>query len=107
MKFAKHRARNSLSRKKFLDRLNKGLPIFVVHGNENSVDRYEECRDLHDSQYVPGSLFIYVTRYFPSIAAKISVSLADMNVIRNTYNHNFVFRTRWAAEQWLQFRRTN
>lgn len=106
----RRRALNSLSRKKFLDRLGKGLPIFVAHGREtNGVSRYDNCRDLHwyawryPTANSAGAEFIYVTKHYPTWTYKDKIqSLDDMNVIRNKHNMNFVFRTRKAAERFMR-----
>lgn len=100
----RYRAKNSLSRKKFIDRLNKGLPIFVAYGKLNSITRYDDCRKLywHVFSAGDGTEFVHVTKHYPSWTYKdTNVALTDMNVLRNKYNKNFVFRTRWAAEQYL------
>ena len=104
------RAKNSLSRKKFTDRLNKDLPIFVAYGREkNGVSRYDDCRDLYwrawryPNPRSTGAEFIHVTKHYPDWTyANATHSLRDMNVVRNKYNANFVFRTRWAAEQYMR-----
>lgn len=109
VEFTTRRPGNSLSRKKFIDRLDKGLPIFIAHGAGNDVECYENCRDLHTVkwEFKDGSAdFIHVTRHYEFGDCHVERSLTDMNVLRNTYNHNFVFRTKWAAEQWLLSRRT-
>lgn len=102
------RAKNSLSRKKFTDRLNKGLPIFVAYAESRPhIVRYDNCRDLyfHTWRYPLGTSdggeFINVTKHYDTWIHEDSVALKDMNVMRNKYNKNFVFRTEWAAEQWL------
>lgn len=100
----RRRARNSLSFKKFTDRLDKGLPIFIAYGEEPSVHYQENCRDLHWHVWKSGpggAMFIYATHTYPAFVHKNHHSLKDMNVYRNKYNQNFVFRTRWAAEQYL------
>ncbi len=100
------RAKNSLSRKKFLDRLNKGLPIFTAYGEHNFITRGDSCRDLHWVSWRFGSggggaEFVTVTQGYPSGDSKTHVALTDMNVERNGYNRNFVFRTQQAAERYL------
>ena len=108
-KYARQRAKNSLSRKKFLDRLNKGLPIFIAYGNTRPhVVRYDDCRKLHFHAWryptarSTGADFIHVTKHYPTWTYDDTiVALKDMNVMRNKYNKNFVFRTEWAAERWL------
>lgn len=103
------RAKNSLSLKKFTDRLNKGLPIFVAYAmTRPHIVRYDECRDLHfytwryPSGSSNGAEFIHVTKHYRTWTYDdTTVALTDMNVMRNKYNKNFVFRTEWAAEQWL------
>ncbi len=107
-KGTRRRAKNSLSRKKFLRRLNKGLPIFVAYAETRPhIVRYDECRDLyfHAWRYLTarsnGAEFIHVTKHYDTWTCDDTVALTDMNVYRNKYNKNFVFRTEWAAEQWL------
>lgn len=102
---AKRRAENSLSHKKFLARLNKGLPIFVAYGDPcfHCVSEHTNVRNIHwvnlddggfeavDETHVYNSGYIHHGH----------MSLNDMNVDRNTYNYTFVFRTQWAAEKYL------
>lgn len=105
----RYRAKNSLSRKKFIARLNKGLPIFVAYGETRPhIVRYDKCRKLHwhvwryptATRY--GAEFVHVTKHYPTWTYEdTTVALTDMNVVRNNYNKNFVFRTQWAAEQYL------
>lgn len=107
------RAKNSLSLKKFIDRLNRGLPIFVAHGAEmnGSIDRHDDCRCLHwhrwqyPSNSSDGAEFILTSLHRSSDVPEgyeSFVSLNDINVYRNHYNRNFAFRTRKAAEQFIQ-----
>lgn len=95
------RAKNSLSRKKFLDRLNKGLPIFTAYGWHNFILRGDRCRDLHLGQWCKQTEFVTVTTEHPLFTHVGHVALLDMNVERNTYNRNFVFRTKASAERYL------
>lgn len=104
------RAKNSLSLKKFIDRLNKGLPIFVAHGAEinGSIERHDNCRCLHWRRWLyptnsnDGAEFIRTSLHHSSYVHEGVVSLNDVNVYRNRYNRNFAFRTRKAAEQFIQ-----
>ena len=95
------RARNSLSRKKFLARLNKGLPIFTAYGELNHIIRGDRCRDLHLSKWVANHEIVTITKKHPDRDWDTHVFLLDMNVERNDYNRNFVFRTQAAAERYL------
>ena len=105
----KYRARNSLSFKKFIDRLDKGLPLFVAYGEgQRSIMHHDNCRNLHwcswqfSTASSSGAEFINTTKHHPSFTYEDSVSLRDMNVYRNKYNKNFAFRTLKAAEQYIQ-----
>lgn len=103
-----HRTPNSLSRKKFLARLNKGLSLFHAYGGQlNHIVKYENIRDLNVHTFANGdrSEFIHGTVIHPSCSSNQHMSLKDMNVVRNQYNQNFVFRTRWAAENYLKGQR--
>lgn len=108
----RRRARNSLSFKKFTDRLDKGLPIFMAHGQEKNggINRHDDCRNLHwyawryPTASSAGAEFINTTKHHSSLVFEDHMSLTDMNVYRNKYNQNFVFRTLKAAEAWIQNR---
>ncbi len=104
----RRRANNSLSYQKFINRLDKGLPVFIAYVEPQSyVTRHDNCRNLHwlawryPSPNSGGAYFIDITHYYPSLTCENTASLKDMNVWRNKYNQNFVFRTQWAAEQYL------
>ena len=100
------RAKNSLSRKKFLGRLNKGLPIFTAYNGAGYkfITRDDKCRDLHLSKWSANVEFVTITRRCPSGDYIGHSALIDINVERNTYNRNFVFRTLEAAQQYLSQR---
>lgn len=106
----RRRAINSLSYQKFIDRLNKGLPIFVAYGEEKNggIRRHDDCRNMHWHAWIypspnsAGAYFIDITTRYPSMACENQMSLLDMNVWRNKYNKNFAFRTRRAAERYIQ-----
>lgn len=105
----RRRPNNSLSYQKFINRLDRGLPIFVAYGNKRThVIRSDNCRDLHwypwryPTPKSSGGEFIYVSRVYPTFVHEGHESLRDMNVMRNRSNKNFAFRTRKAAEQYLQ-----
>ena len=102
---APRRARNSLSRKKFIDRLNKGLPIFAAYGKSGSIYHHHDCRNLHYVKWRTGpsggTEFVTITRKYPTSGCVDHIGLTDMNVERNIYNRTFVFRTKVAAEQYL------
>jgi len=95
------RARNSLSRKKFLNRLNKGLPIFTAYGELNHIIRGDRCRHLQISKWIANHEIVTVTYRHTNCDFHTHVYLLDMNVERNGYNRNFVFRTQRSAEQYL------
>lgn len=105
----RRRAINSLSFKKFIDRLDKGLPLFVAYGETRpSVVRHDDCRNLHwrpwnyPTASSAGADFINTIKHYPSFIHEDCISLKDMNVYRNKYNKNFAFRTLKAAEQYIQ-----
>ncbi len=99
-----HRAPNSLSRKKFLDRLDKGLQLFVANEISMAVTEYHHCRyfDVHTYKNGDHAEYVIGTLHFPSCSSATKVFLRDMNVTRNRYNKNFAFRTRKAAENYLR-----
>ena len=79
------RAKNSLSRKKFTDRLNKGLPIFVAYAETRPhIVRYDACRDLHWHAWRyprgtrDGAEFINVTKHYDTWTHEDSVALTDI-----------------------------
>lgn len=102
----RRRAINSLSYQKFINRLNKGLPIFIAYVvPQPYVVAHNDCRNLHWVKWqscAGGAYFINITHHYSSMTYENTESLKDMNVWRNKYNQNFVFRTRKAAEQYLQ-----
>jgi hypothetical protein len=82
----------------------------VAYGKEtNGVYRHDDCRDLHwlawryPTPRSTGAEFIHITTHYPVwTCTDATQSLNDMNVIRNRYNANFVFRTRKAADQYMR-----
>ncbi len=90
------RARNSLSRAKFLVRMNNGLATYVAHvvGGDISCFDAGTIEDHYFDNGTHGEFIIDshgVTKH----------SLKDINVIRNNYNQNFAFRTKKAALKYL------
>jgi len=82
----------------------------MAYGEEKDggIRRHDDCRNLYwhawkyPSGTTDGAYFIDVTTHYPSLICESIASLKDMNVWRNKYNQNFVFRTQWAAEQYIR-----
>lgn len=103
----KRRAKNSLSRKKFIDRLDKELPIFVST-REANIHRLDGVRNLHWVQFTScndGAEFIDATWIDDDGRAyRAHRSLRDMNVKLGRYSVIFAFRTYEAAKEYVDSR---